>query len=150
MREIKFKAISELSEQQMNESGVPHKGKFVVGMYNDGYMLDGTADADDDYYTPEVWCAVKSATVSEYTGRQDFNHVEAYENDIVSLFHDNLGDPESLMGVIELCDGQWIVHNYRHKRTLPLYQETMGLLSYGSKFDHPELLEEVKPSNGDE
>lgn len=138
-REIKFRAISELSEKDMNFYSIKHKGKWAIGIYNDGFMIGKTADADDDYYTPEWWCSIKPETVGQYTGLHDSNGKEIYEGDVI----DWLFSHDTLRGIVQWLPGSAMFDVSGSRID---YVARLGKV-IGNVHENPELMEATHDGN---
>lgn len=63
-QQLKFKAKSTLSAEELDAKGIPHDELWVTGAYLDGYILSGIVEANDEYITIETWAAVDKNTVT--------------------------------------------------------------------------------------
>lgn len=79
-----FRAIPDISQEEIEFLEVPMTGKYVYGTYNDGYMLGPVIEATDEHINHEWWVKVHPETLEQYTGLKDKNGDKIFEGDIVS------------------------------------------------------------------
>lgn len=53
MIDIEFRGIPTASKEELELWGIPTKGVFVYGSYDDGFILGPIVDSDIDYIDPE-------------------------------------------------------------------------------------------------
>lgn len=122
MRELKFRGKSK------------ETGEWVIGTYIDGFIIRGVIEANSEYIVIENWVPVHDDSVGQYTGLEDAEGNELYEDDI---YH--MGDHEITYTVV------WQDTGFKGKQNSST--SYAGLLSWqdrievvGNSYDNPELI----------
>lgn len=142
MRETKFRGKSDLSIEELEEAGVPHKNGWIVGnLIGDEKLpviVGPIAECSDEYFNTEWWASVIPEIVGQYTGLKDKTGVEVYEGDIVE--DDILGIS---LYVIKFVKGRFtMVDSEDGTGSLWILSEECKVV--GNIHDNPELLEVAK------
>lgn len=141
MRETKFRGKSDLSIEELEEAGVPHKNGWIVGnIIGDEkfpVIVGPIVDCSDEYFNTEWWASVIPETVGQYTGLKDKNGVEIYEGDIV--IHN--GKLSKVKWSEKYC--QFRIEGSRATTGLNFYH-SRHYEFIGNIHDNPELLEVAK------
>jgi uncharacterized phage protein (TIGR01671 family) len=98
--------------------------------YNNG---DGTKTLEKYYEKDVIFC--------QFTGLTDKSGKEIYESDIVKC-HDHPTGVGDTVGVVEFIQGHYQVNGYALHDYGTAWTEVIG-----NKFEHPELLQEIKKEN---
>lgn len=138
MREIKCKARTEFSTEELGKLGIKHENGWVYGTYLDGYIVNDVVEATDECISLGNWLAVLKNTVGQCTGLKDKNGKEIYEGDILRGWgtYDLLVNIEGGHVIIKWFDNE-PVEDYLTNT----YIEDDGLEVVGNIYENPELLE---------
>ena len=146
MRETKFRGKSDLTIEELEEAGVPHKNGWIVGnlIGNEEFpvIVGPIVDCSDEYFNTEWWASVIPETVGQYTGLKDKNGVEIYEGDI---FRGKSG-----FMIVKFENGAVIteykfnIRGYEEVNSMHLSVTSRGAKVIGNIHDNPELLEVAK------
>ncbi len=89
MRPIKFRGKTKLSIEELNERGIEHTDGWIIGnliVNGDKPMIVGDLiEIDDEYIVHEQWCSVVPESVGQYTGVNDKEDTEIYDNSLVDM-----------------------------------------------------------------
>ena len=124
MREIKFRALDEFSDQWIYGQAF-----FIDSDNEQGYIANGISD---------LYC-VKKETVGQYTGLKDKNGKEIYEGDVCIGLMDGGLDYTSIKFAVEYNIASF-EDSYFHR---PLMSEKQNLEVIGNLYENPKLKEEI-------
>ena len=146
MRDTKFRGKSDLSIEELEEAGVPHKNGWIVGnIIGDEkfpVIVGPIVDCSDEYFNTEWWASVIPETVGQYTELKDKKGVEIYEGDI---FRGKSG-----FMIVKFENGAFIteykfnIRGYEEVNSMHLSVTSRGAKVIGNIHDNPELLEVAK------
>ena len=155
MRTIKFRAkiakehLDKLVELELFDEYDKEKNEFIHGFPiidgSENYLIDGIADATQEYFQPEYWTPIDKETLGQFTGLLDKNGTEIYEGDIC-IVHDSLykGSVVNVTYNEELLS--WCIDE-----SMPMYlysgdglNKNIVLEVIGNIHDNPELLKGEK------
>lgn len=143
MREVKFRAVANLSLMELDAAGIPSKGKFMYGSYSDGFILGQIVDAGDEYITHKWWVEVDRSTLGQFTGLKDINGNPIYEGDIVKSIY-AYAQPK-VSGVITDCGNTYISgEDLATGGDMLLSDFADKVRVIGNVYQNPELLEAGK------
>ena len=149
MRETKFRGKSDLSIEESEEAGVPHKNGWIVGNLigeeKFPVIVGPIVDCSDEYFNTEWWASVITESVGQYTGLKDKHNIAIYEGDILKNEEGKIGYVSFLVqevGYVVVLEKQ----DYRlgHRNTAESYEIAQGHERVGNIYDNPELLEVEK------
>lgn len=83
MLNAKFRAKSDLSNDEMDILSIPHTDGWVYGYLAGGWMLGDILEGGEEYIQPEWWVSVQEGTRGQCTGVKDKCGVEVYQGDII-------------------------------------------------------------------
>lgn len=138
MREIKFRGKSDLSMEELEEAGVPHKNGWVVGQFigdsNLPLIVGPIVGCSDEGFNVKWWASVIPETVGQCTGLKDMNDIDVviYEGDIGYDYHDDVH------GIVKFDEGKFIydVENVSED----LFEVADEIEISGNSWDNSELL----------
>lgn len=135
MREIKCRGKSKID------------GSWVYGSYVDGFIINGVAEANDEYIAIEEWTPVVRGTIGESTGLKDRNSKKIYEGDILDCSYINpmTGKKIEKYCVIEFEKGNYIakkIDSSPYGDMWLRFEHDNGII-IGNIYDNKELLKEV-------
>lgn len=85
MKKGLYRAKSDLSNERMNELGIPHENGWVYGGLVGGWILGEILEGGEEYIQPEWWISIQEGTVGQALGIQDRNGTEMYDGDIINV-----------------------------------------------------------------
>ena len=107
------------------------------------YIINGVAEANDEYITIGEWCSVDTETLGISTGLPDEDGTEIFEGDIVRQVRTQpTTENETITGVVTMIEGAWLIMNDNKQLASYLWSETDKNEVIGSIYENPELLEE--------
>jgi len=126
MREIKFRAWDENSQEMIYEIGITPEGI--------PYSIPDNAEASDQFnYYP-------SCHKMQYTGLKDKNDREIYEGDVVKGINFNMTRPQRFIGEVEYSYNGFSVKGVKQYKGLRC-ELNMNFEVIGDVYRNPELLE---------
>ena len=138
MRESKFRGKSDLSIEELEEAGVPHKNGWIVGNLIGNEKLPvivgPIVDCSDEYFNTEWWASVIPESIGQHTGYMEF-----WENDICE---DGSGNKFSIVWSSEFHAWGYCYY-LGDGRTYPLsefYRKWSPFKKVGNSIDNPEML----------
>lgn len=147
MRETKFRGKSDLSIEELEEAGVPHKNGWIVGNLIGNEKLPvivgPIVDCNDEYFNTEWWASVVPETVGQYTGQKDQSDVEIYEGDIVEIQVNDRLDWNIIVGKVIFLEGTWLAEDVGNF-AINLWSELNEIKVISNIHDNPELWEVAK------
>ena len=76
------------------------------------YIINGVAEANDEYITIGEWCSVEPETLGISTGLPDEDGTEIFEGDIVRQVRTQpTTENEVIIGVVTMIEGAWLIMN---------------------------------------
>ena len=140
MRETKFRGKSDLSIEELEEAGVPHKNGWIVGnIIGDEkfpVIVGPIVDCNDEYFNTEWWASVIPETVGQYTGLKDMDREEIFEG---AIGWDERGE---VHGKIVFDEGGFLFEWENMQDDL--FECCGDIVIVGNIYDNPELLGEAK------
>ena len=127
-REIKFRGIN------------TETGEWVYGTYLDGFIINGVAEATEEYICIEDWRLVREETVGQYTGFKDKTGKEIFEGDVLEVY-DRYGKDMLYTAVVYWNDGYWDAKQIGRNNFKCCYAGFSKCEIIGNIYDNPELLE---------
>ena len=147
MRETKFRGKSDLTIEELEEAGVPHKNGWIVGNLIGNEKLPVIVgpilDCNDEYFNTEWWASVIPETVGQETSLTECENLKqekitAFEGDIAKIgWSDQVGECHSTTIVIK-NPFDYEINEATHLN----YSEYVVII--GNIHDNPELLEVAK------
>lgn len=136
MREIEFRGMATIDEEEMSEWLIQHSGKWVHGTPIEDYIVSGIVEANDEYIAIEQPVRVDPDTISQYTGLKDKNGKKIFEGDICWY------ERGKSYGEVFFEEGRFLWENEAMYGDLWEIHDILEVI--GNKWENPELLEEVE------
>lgn len=136
MREIEYRAKSDLSKEEMEVLGIPNKNGWVYGYLVDGWVLGEIYEGGEEYIQPSWWVSIQEGTVEQYTGIKDIHGVKIYEGNIVR--HEG-----NMVGKVyyDEAETSYILEPMNKKSSYEVLGLSCGLEIIGDIHENPELEE---------
>lgn len=125
------------------ESKGEWKRGYLIEDEGVSYIINGVAEANDEYITIGEWCSVDTETLGISTGLPDEDGTEIFEGDIVRQVRTQpTTENETITGVVTMIEGAWLIMNDNKQLASYLWSETDKNEVIGNIYENPELLEE--------
>lgn len=138
MKKLTVRGIS-IHEESKGE----WKRGYLIEDEGVSYIINGVAEANDEYITIGEWCSVDPETLGISTDLPDEDGTEIFEGDIVRQVRTQpTTENEVIIGVVTMIEGAWLIMNDNKQLASDLWSETDINEVIGNIYQNPELLEE--------
>lgn len=138
MKKLTVRGIS-IHEESKGE----WKRGYLIEDEGVSYIINGVAEANDEYITIGEWCSVDPETLGISTDLPDEDGTEIFEGDIVRQVRTQpTTGNEVIIGVVTMIEGAWLIMNDNKQLASDLWSETDINEVIGNIYQNPELLEE--------
>lgn len=138
MKKLTVRGIS-IHEESKGE----WKRGYLIEDEGVSYIINGVAEANDEYITIGEWCSVDPETLGISTDLPDEDGTEIFEGDIVRQVRTQpTTENEVIIGVVTMIEGAWLIMNDNEQLASDLWSETDINEVIGNIHQNPELLEE--------
>ena len=137
MKKLTVRGIS-IHEESKGE----WKRGYLIEDEGVSYIINGVAEANDEYITIGEWCSVDPETLGISTDLPDEDGTEIFEGDIVRQVRTQpTTENEVIIGVVTMIEGAWLIMNDNKQLASDLWSETDINEVIGNIYQNPELLE---------
>ena len=139
----KMKKLTVRGISTHEESKGEWKYGYLIEDEGVSYIINGVAEANDEYITIGEWCSVEPETLGISTGLPDEDGTEIFEGDIVRQVRTQpTTENGTITGVVTMIEGAWLIMNDNEQLASYLWSETDKNKVIGNIYQNPELLEE--------
>ena len=137
MKKLTVRGIS-IHEESKGE----WKRGYLIEDEGVSYIINGVAEANDEYITIGEWCSVDPETLGISTDLPDEDGTEIFEGDIVRQVRTQpTTENEIIIGVVTMLEGAWLIMNDGEQLASYLWSETDINEIIGNIYENKEFLE---------